>query len=148
MPSVKALLAEGRIERVPADRDSAALTLEEAQRHLISAEQIMAHDPSGAYSLLYDAARKAVAAHMLAMGYRAASSKPGAHAAVVAYAAAALRSKGFGVLVRHFDRMRRTRHRVEYESAIVGIQQLETDLVRARQIVDVVEQSLPASAGS
>lgn len=128
---------------VPADLDAAASMLEESQRHLMSADQIMALDPTGAYSLLYDAARKAVAAHMLANGYRAASSKPGAHAAVVAHAAAALRSKGFGDLVRHFDRMRRTRHRAEYESAIIGSQQLEMDLKTARQIVDLVEEAWP-----
>lgn len=46
------------MERVSADRDSAASMLEEAQLHLISAEQIMGSDPTGAYSLLYDAARK------------------------------------------------------------------------------------------
>lgn len=140
------LLSHGRIERVPKDPDSAASMLEEAQLHLMSADQIMTLDPTGAYSLLYDAARKAVAAHMLANGYRAASSKPGAHAAVVSYAAAALRSSGFAELVRHFDRMRRTRHRAEYESAIIGSQQLERDLTKARQIVDLVEQNWPAEA--
>lgn len=143
MPSLRDLLLEGRVEKVPADKDTAASMLEESQRHLYSAEQIMALDPNGAYSLLYDAARKAVAGHMLANGYRAASNKPGAHAAVVAYAAAALRSVEFADLVRHFDRMRRTRHRAEYDSAVVGIQQLESDLIKARQIIDVVEKSWP-----
>lgn len=128
------------MERVSADRDSAASMLEEAQLHLISAEQIMGSDPTGAYSLLYDAARKSVSANMLAEGYRA-SNRQGAHATVVSNAAAASKSQGFGQLVAHFDRMRRTRHRAEYESAIIGSQQLENDLVKARQIVDLVEET-------
>lgn len=128
------------MERVSADRDSAASMLEEAQLHLISAEQIMGSDPTGAYSLLYDAARKSVSANMLAEGYRA-SNRQGAHATVVSNAAAALKSQGFGQLVAHFDRMCRTRHRAEYESAIIGSQQLENDLVKARQIVDLVEDT-------
>lgn len=119
--------------------------LEESHRHLLSADQVMELDPTGAYSLLYDAARKAVAAHMLASGYRATSSRSGAHAAVIAYASAALRSQGFGELVRHFDRMRRTRHRAEYESAIIGSDQLADDLQKARQIVDAVEQGWPSA---
>lgn len=59
MPSIQDLLREGRIESVPADLDTAASMLEESQRHLFSADQRMALDPTGAYSLLYDAARKA-----------------------------------------------------------------------------------------
>lgn len=140
-PSLRVLLAEGRLERVPPDREAADSMLEEARLHLLSVEAIKDLDSTGAYSLLYDAARKAVAAHMLASGYRSAPNRPGAHAAVVAYAAAALKDGRLADIVRGFDRMRRTRHRVEYESAIVGSRQIAADLERARAIVDLVEQS-------
>ena len=119
--------------------------LEEARLHLVSVGAIKDLDATGAYSLLYDAARKAVAAHMLAKGYRSAPNRPGAHAAVVAYAAAALKARRLDDIIRGFDRMRRTRHRVEYESAIVGSQQIDADLERARSIVDLVEKSWPSS---
>lgn len=143
-PSIDVLLAGGRLERVPPDQDAAASMLQESQRHLLSVVQIMDLDPTGAYSLLYDGARKAVAAHMLASGYRAAPNRPGAHAAVVAYAAVALEDGRLADIVRGFDRMRRTRHRVEYESAIIGSAQIETDLKRAHEIVDLVELAWPS----
>lgn len=140
-PSLRTLLDEGRLEKIPADRESAMSMLEEGQRHLLSVEAIKDLDPTGAYSLLYDAARKAVAAHMLASGYRSAPNRPGAHAAVVAYAAVALKDGRLADIVRGFDRMRRTRHRVEYESAIVGSQQIDADLNRAHSILELVERS-------
>ncbi len=140
LPSLDQLLEEGRLERVPADPNMAASMLEEAKRHLLSAGQIMELDAVGAYSLLYDAARKAVTAHMLTSGYRAAPNRPGAHAAVVVYAAAALPSERLDDLIRNFDRMRRTRNRAEYELAIIGVKQLAADLHRAQRIVELVEE--------
>ncbi len=145
--TVQELLREGRIERVPADDESGQSMLEEAQRHLFSAETIMVLDASGAYSLIYDAARKAVSGHMLAKGFRAASGRPGGHAAVVAYASATFRGAGVTDVIKGFDRMRRTRHRVEYDAAIVGEAQLTGDLEAARKIVDLVVQSWPARSG-
>lgn len=86
MPSIADLIADGRIERVGLDDDEAAALLEHANLHLESAQAIVAADIAGAYQLLYDAARKSIAAHMSAHGYRAKSDRPGAHAAVAAYA--------------------------------------------------------------
>jgi hypothetical protein len=85
MTSLKYLLDEGRIEAVEPDVDAAKNKLEEAKRHLASAAAIADDDPEGAYSLVYDAARKAADAHMLANGYRASKSKVGAHEATARY---------------------------------------------------------------
>ena len=55
---------------MPVNPDRARTLLAQAARHLESAEAIAATDPSLAYVALYDAARKAGLAHMLAHGYR------------------------------------------------------------------------------
>jgi hypothetical protein len=110
----------------------------EAKRHLESAARIAALDPNGAYHLLYDAARKAVWAHMLANGYRP-TSAPGAHAASATYATEALPGEPSVV---HFDRMRRSRNRSEYGSAHFSKRVVATDLEHARAIVTAVEATL------
>src|SRR2546426_4677557 len=108
------LLADGRLERIQADGEEALELLDHAQAHLSSAEKLLDDDPAGAYQLLYDAARKATAADMLAAGYRAKSDRPGAHAAVVAYAEEALAGTADSEALANFDRIRRNRNRTEY----------------------------------
>lgn len=112
--TLKQLVEDGRLERIPPDTQEGLALLEECHRHLVSAETIGEQDPNGAYSLLYDAARKAVTAHMLVSGFRATKHKIGAHSAVVDYAEAALGAAGYGDQIKGFDRMRRTRNRSEY----------------------------------
>jgi hypothetical protein len=136
------LVAGGRIELVPADVRAAGALLAEAARHLTSAAAIASTDPNGAYSLLYDAARKAVIAHMLARGYRVASGRLGGHDAVVRYAEASLSEGPHSEHVAQLDRMRRARNRSEYGFATFGARQLETDLQHARAIVAAVRANL------
>lgn len=136
------LLARGRLEVVPADVRAAVALVDESGRHLTSAEAIASTDPNGAYVLLYDAARKAVVAHMLARGYRVASGRLGGHEAVVRYAEASLAEGPHSEHVAQLDRMRRARNRSEYELATFGAAQLETDLEHARAIVATVQASL------
>lgn len=133
------LLAAGRIETVPADVRAAAALVEEARRHLTSAAAIASTDPNGAYSLLYDAVRKALTAHMLARGYRVAGGRLGGHEAVVRYAEASLSEDPYSEHVAQLDRMRRARNRSEYGLATFGARQLETDLEHARAIVAAVQ---------
>ena len=76
---------QGLIEKVTSDRTLAAGWLEDSQRHLQAANQIAELDPSGAYVLAYDAARKSVAAALLMSGHRV-LSRPGAHRALADYA--------------------------------------------------------------
>jgi hypothetical protein len=113
MTSLKYLLNEGRIEAVEPDIDAAKNKLEEAKRHLASAAAIADDDPEGAYSLVYDAARKAADAHMLANGYRASKSKVGAHEATARYVEAVIKGK-YASDARSFNRMRKQRNRTEY----------------------------------
>ena len=138
---VEELLRDGRIEHVEADSSAARDKLLEAKRHLDSAARIADADPAGAYALLYDAARKAIDAHMLASGYRVSRSRLGAHEATARYATAVL-GKGHGDDARHFDRMRRNRNRSEYGAWEVGRSTVEADLRHARAIVLAVEREL------
>src|SRR5919201_6741460 len=82
---LRRLLDAGFLEEVAPHGEDALLRLGEAERHLASAEQIAASDPNGAFQLAYDAARKAVTAHMLARGLRV-TNRPGAHATTGRYA--------------------------------------------------------------
>jgi hypothetical protein len=70
----------------------------------------MSGDPNGAYALLYDAARKAVDAHMLANGFRVQKSRLGTHEAIGQYAVATLRKDPDKRHIDSFDRMRRNRN--------------------------------------
>jgi hypothetical protein len=142
MSDLDELVAGGRIELVPADVAAAAALLQEAARHLTSAAAIASTDPNGAYSLLYDAARKAVTGQMLARGYRVASGRLGGHDAVVRYAEASLSEGPYSEHVAQLDRMRRARNRSEYGLTTFGARQLKKDLEHARAIVAAVEANL------
>ena len=74
------MIDRGELERVPASREHADLLLTQAYRHVASARAIAGSDPAGAYQLLYDAARKALAAVLENQGLRATSR--GGHIAV------------------------------------------------------------------
>ena len=133
--TIAELVQDGRIELVPADPDASRTILLEAKRHLESARAVAISDPNGAYVLLYDAARKAGTAHMLANGYRV-TPRAGAHQAVVAYAEETLG----GADVAHLDRMRRNRNRSEYDVKVFGAAEVDADLGYARVVVAAVEK--------
>lgn len=139
--AVLELVAGGRLERVPKNRAQAARMLQSCSRHVESAEARAAADPTGSYALLYDAARKAVAAHMLAVGLRVAN-RPGAHAATVAYAESALVKVVPADDLGHLDRMRRIRHDTEYDERPVTEREVRSDLAHARSLVQAVTRTL------
>lgn len=60
--TIRDLIAGGQLQRVPASHEQAEALIATAQRHLVSANAVGATDPDGAYSMLYDAGRKALAA--------------------------------------------------------------------------------------
>ena len=136
--TVAELLADGRLQRISADTDEARDLLAHAEAHLASARAIAVLDPEGAYQLLYDAARKAVAADMLVEGMRARADRPGAHMAVVAYAEEALAGHADTNALANFDRMRRSRNRTEYGAVTVTHRQLTADLAYAEEIMRAV----------
>jgi hypothetical protein len=135
------LVVEGRIERVTPNKAQAARMLQACMKHIESADVRAAADPSGSYALVYDAVRKAVAAHMLFHGFRP-TSRPGAHAATVTYAESELANLVTSDHLLHVDRMRRTRHDSEYEERPVTEQEVRTDLAHALAIVQSIIRAL------
>ena len=137
---VQDMIVERRLEKVARNAAQAGRMLRSCVQHLETADQRAGGDPSGCYALLYDATRKAVAAHMLFHGLRVAS-RPGAHAAVVAYAEAELAAIGDDHLA-HLDRMRRTRNDTEYEERPITEAEVRNDLEHARFLVQAITRTL------
>ena len=129
---LRRLLEAGLLEEVAPHGEDALLRLDEAERHLASAEQIAAIDPNGAFQLAYDAARKAATAHMLACGFRV-TNQPGAHATTGRYALVEL-----GDAFAPFDRMRRRRNRSEYGTTFISQAEVAAAIADARVMVDAV----------
>lgn len=140
--TIAQLVAQGRLEAIAADLTAAWKRIDEAKTHLESSATLAATDTSLAYVALYDAARKALTAHMQANGYRP-TNRTGAHQAVGLYAEATIATGNTKPHIDAFDRMRQIRNRSEYGSQIIGQQMLSTDLDHAREIVAAVETSLP-----
>ena len=133
------LVRGGRLERVPADSRAALERLRTCEQHLHSADLLSGADPAMAYAALYDAARKAVTAHMLAHGLRA-TNRAGAHEAVGLYAAVEVHDPTGSVL--RFQSMRLKRNRSEYQDQPVGRREVLADLSRARNAVAAVRADL------
>jgi len=138
---VEALVAEDVLARVPADLEEARRELAAAEMHLQGAEAAAAVDPTGAFTLAYDAARKAVVAHMRANGLRV-RSRFGAHYQTGKYAMAALTGRGVDEHVVAFVDMREVRNDTEYEGEIVLHSDSAEALSHARAIVAAVERDL------
>lgn len=115
--------------------------MEEAGRHLKSARLIAGEDPEGAYALLYDAARKAVDAHLAANGLRVSKSRLGGHEATALYARAVV-GGDHADDARALDRMPKQRNRVEYGAWHISVARLKADLTHAEGLVIAVERIL------
>jgi hypothetical protein len=70
---VTEMIAAGDLQRVSPSIAFARGFLAQATGHLDSARRVIATDPTGAYSLRYDAARNSLAAVLQAQGLRATS---------------------------------------------------------------------------
>ncbi len=138
---VRRLLTEEKIRKVPADPETARVELEVARRHIASAEKIMDDDATLAFTALYDAIRKAIAAHMRSRGYRV-TRGPGAHAKTGEYALAALDHLGIASHLDEFDTLRDLRNQTEYEALSVDPDDAREALEHATAIVDAVTRDL------
>jgi hypothetical protein len=142
-PDVADLLRTGRLQRVPADPETARARLRVAAQHLATARGLLADgsDLEIAYVALYDAARKAVTAAMLAVGLRAAN-RSGAHEAVAAWCVEVLGPRS--PASRRFDALRRRRNRSEYDDLALSHADVEVDLGDAAEIVSTATDAVPA----
>lgn len=106
-----------------------------AQRHLESAAALRLDDPEMGYAALYDAIRKSLTALLQAQGLRPTTA--GGHLAVQ-HAVKAQFGASMGKLLRPVDRIRATRHAVEYldEEVHIDAESVDADLSKARAIVD------------
>jgi hypothetical protein len=140
--AIDGMISRRELERVPASRDHADLLLAQAQQHVKSAEAVAPVDPTGAYQLLYDAARKALGAVLENQGLRATSR--GGHIAVFDAVTSQL-DPPLGSILQPFDRMRRRRNEAEYprqDRPVVTGDEVVRDLPKVRQIVDVATRTL------
>lgn len=138
---VPALVEEGVLVRVPSDREAAERELAIAQTHIAGAASSASVDPTGSFTIAYDAARKAVVAHMRGRGLRV-RSRFGAHYQTGRYAQAVLMGRGIDEHVEAFVNMREVRNDTEYEGEIVAASDSAEALAHARAIVAAVERDL------
>lgn len=134
--TLETMITRGRIERVPPSRSHADVLLVQARQHLEAAQAIVHIDPTGAYQLLYDGARKALNAVLENQGLRATSR--GGHVAVLDAVAAQL-DPPLGAILRPFDRLRRRRNQAEYpaaDSPRIDGDDFARDLPKVREIID------------
>lgn len=110
---IDALLADRKLERVPANAELAHAYLDQARAHVAASVQSVATDPIGAFQLAYDAARKALASLLLMQGIR--PTRLGGHVAVHD-AVDAQFGDAMGSAIRPFTSMRRLRNSSEYPS--------------------------------
>jgi hypothetical protein len=136
------MITRGELERVPASREHADLLLSQAHRHVASARAIAEADPAGAYQLLYDAARKALAAVLENQGLRTTSR--GGHIAAREAVSAQL-DPPLGAILRPFDRLRRRRNQAEYPATgqpAFDADDVDRDLPKVREIVQAAAKVL------
>jgi hypothetical protein len=138
---VQRLLAEKKIRTIAPDPETARAEIDIARRHIASAEKIMADDSTLAFTALYDAMRKAIAAHMRSHGYRV-TRGPGAHAKTGEYALAALDHLDIGAHLDEFDALRDLRNQSEYEALHVAVAEVHEALEHARAIVAAIAGEL------
>lgn len=141
--TIDALIARGAIERVPASQEAAEAELVRARTHLASAQLLQGSDPEGAYTLAYDAARRALAAVLQNQGLRATSR--GGHVAGYEAVTAQL-DPPLGSLLRPFNRMRVRRNEVAYRSSeapSVTAEDVTADVSKVEALIEVAEKTIP-----
>lgn len=142
--TIDALIASGELERVPASTEAAETELARARTHVVSARQLSATDPEGAYTLAYDAARRALAAVLQNQGLRATSR--GGHT-VVYEAVRAQLDPPLGSMLRPFNRMRARRNEVEYRSSeapAVSSDEVSADVTKVEALIELAEKTIAA----
>lgn len=129
---IERLIARGRLTRVTPNRELADTLLTQARAHLGSGAAIAATDPAGAFTLVYDAARKALTAILANQGLRPGGD--GAHAVLLEAVMAQL-DPPLGAIFRPFTWMRPLRNHTQYPAP-------EHPVARAED----VEEAMPSAA--
>lgn len=141
---IERLLDQRELERVTANGDLADRLLQQANDHLRTAEAAAGTDPTGAYQLAYDAARKGCAATLAVQGLRA--SRSGGHIAIRSAALAQFRAARGGEALVKFDVMRRRRQEAEYpdeKADLITPSEAAEAIAWAEAIVALVRTAMP-----
>lgn len=141
---IDALIAEGRLQVVHPNGELAELMILQATRHLASARTVSEIDPVGAFQLVYDGARNALAAILLNQGLRP-KGGDGAHAVLLTATRAQLHPP-LGADLDAFDWMRRTRNESEYpttDAPVASAEDVEEALPAAERIIEIAVTVLP-----
>jgi hypothetical protein len=143
---VDRLIDQERLQKVAPSRELADTMIARAQTHLSTATAIAASDPTAAFQIVYDGARKALAAILANQGLRA-TTAPGAHAVLLEVCMAQL-DPPMGRTLMHFDWLRRTRNGAEYpdldvpeinEADVTDAIRLGGDIIKlAAQVLDAM----------
>jgi YD repeat-containing protein len=142
--TIRGLIAANSLQKVAPSREAAEAMLDAAAKHLASAQLVAESDPDGAYALLYDAARKSLAAVLQAQGLR--STTRGGHYAIQEAISAQFTKPPPLDAFGSFGRLRRNRNQIEYnEISPITAEDIAADepAVRAlhtmaRQLVEVL----------
>jgi hypothetical protein len=130
------LVAVGQLQVVEPNGDHAKTLIRQATLHLTASESLLSIDGVGAYSLLYEAARKTLTALLVSHGFR--PTRTGGHR-VIPIVCADLATNELKPLLNAFDRMRRNRNELAYppsEYLDPDPQDVTDGLRKARKIVD------------
>jgi hypothetical protein len=138
---LRRLRAEGVIEKVEPDAETARQELDAARRHLVSATLIADDDPAAAFTVGYDAMRKAISAHLRNSGYRV-TKGTGHHHRTGQYAMAALEHLDVADRIEAFDDLRQLRNQSEYDALMVGPAEVAEMLAHARALVTGISDDL------
>jgi hypothetical protein len=137
--TVKELIVAGNLQKVAPSLESAHSFLAQASDHLASAQSVATADPTGAYSLLYDAARKSLAAVLQAQGLRA--TRKGGHYAIQEAVNAQFTKPPPRDAFRPFGRLRRTRNQIEYDDiSPITTDDVEADVPVVRTLHEMAKQ--------
>lgn len=139
---VETLLDAGELERVTPSAGHADLLMSQAAGHLAAAAVLVDQHPPSAYSLLYDAARKAMTGVPARQGLRPTST--GGHRVVQDAIEAQLRNAR--AVVRPFRNLRIRRHDSEYpevDSLPVDEQEAREALAESTAIVAAMRTFSP-----
>lgn len=137
--TIKKMLAADNLQRVVASVDGASAFLDAAAKHLDSAVAVAEADPDGAYTLVYDAARKSLAAVLQAQGLR--STSRGGHYAIQEAIAAQFTKPPPRDAFRPFGRLRRARNQIEYDDvSAVTADDVRSDAATVRTLHAMASQ--------
>ncbi len=121
---------DGLIKAVIPDLDQVARQLGRASKDLIAAEAVYPTDRTWAFTIAYHAMVRAGRAFMLSRGFLPTALY--AHRTVIAFAREEL-GEPYGELLRRFDRMRRKRHDLIYDSENATSEQEAREAIKAAQ---------------